>query len=286
VSALRRAATQRTGTWLNVPPRAADQLYLAPKEFRDALAVRYGRQVVQRPRTCDGCPAPFSEVHAMSCPTGGLPTIAHDEIQEFIFNALDGAGARGVVRHPVVKQALRPGDRGIVGDLAVRGLLRPQITEIIDVKLISMAAAHRLLKPAETLLDAEDARWRRHYSRACDAQRYGFIPFVVGTDGCMSKGAHTVMCALAAMIAAKSGAKFSRVAGVLKAKLQFTIARAVSNMVRASRRAVQAGGRDPLPLDDAAAVQSFRAPLDDTLHTMPGGPARWGGPATGEGGRV
>ena len=51
-------------------------------DFRDALCLRYNWQPTQLPCNCV-CGKAFSINHALSCPTGGLPTIRHNELRDF-----------------------------------------------------------------------------------------------------------------------------------------------------------------------------------------------------------
>ena len=60
---------------------------LSKTEFQDALCLRYGWTPTRLPNTCV-CGAKFDMSHALSCPTGGLPSVRHDEIRDTLANIL------------------------------------------------------------------------------------------------------------------------------------------------------------------------------------------------------
>ncbi len=48
---------------------------LSRREFRDAIALRYRRPLIEMPGRCNGCDAPTDVSHALSCRRGGLVII-------------------------------------------------------------------------------------------------------------------------------------------------------------------------------------------------------------------
>lgn len=49
--------------------------------FRDAIALRYGWLTSNLMTNCS-CGSTFSVQHALSCPTGGFPTLQHNEVRD------------------------------------------------------------------------------------------------------------------------------------------------------------------------------------------------------------
>lgn len=41
--------------WLTVVPTSADSFDFCPTQFRDALYLRYGKEIISMPALCDGC---------------------------------------------------------------------------------------------------------------------------------------------------------------------------------------------------------------------------------------
>jgi hypothetical protein len=261
-AALHRAATLRNGTWLNVPPREQDNQHLSRWAFRDGLAVRYGRQIWERPRRCDGCGAAFTERHGGCCPTGGLPTRRHNDVQDQFEELFEEAGFAGIQRLPVVQQALREGDVGIVGDLAVRGVYAAQRVAVFDVKVVDLdCPTYQRSDPRKVIEDIE-RRTRRRYAAACHERRVDFAPLVVTCDGALGPAALDVVRRIVRALARKSGRRPALIAGAVKARLQLAIVRAVSHTFRGARRRLQtehAGAS----LADAGGVVARGAPQEE-----------------------
>ena len=95
-----RAVDGENSNWLTVMPIARHHFDLSAVEFRDALAIRYGRPLKRMPATCNGCGAPFDLVHALDCKKGGLVTQRHE-----VRDALGDIAAlafKEVTREPIV----------------------------------------------------------------------------------------------------------------------------------------------------------------------------------------
>ena len=55
--------------------------------FRDAIALRYGWLPSNLSTNCP-CGSSFSVQHALSCPTGGFPTLCHNEVRDLTANLM------------------------------------------------------------------------------------------------------------------------------------------------------------------------------------------------------
>ena len=72
--AMQLSQEKRASSWLTTLPIEEYGFSLHKGAFRDALALRYGWSPPHIPSNCV-CGSSFSVEHAVSCPTGGLPTI-------------------------------------------------------------------------------------------------------------------------------------------------------------------------------------------------------------------
>ena len=73
--------------WLTALPLSEDGHALHKGAFRDALCLRYGWPPPLLPSHCV-CGHNFTVEHAMSCPTGGFPSIRHNEIRDLTAKVL------------------------------------------------------------------------------------------------------------------------------------------------------------------------------------------------------
>ena len=71
-------------SWLSVVPLESHHFDLSPQEFRDALALRYRKPLLDLPPFCDGCGAPFTVEHSLDCRVGGLVGRRHNEVRDAV----------------------------------------------------------------------------------------------------------------------------------------------------------------------------------------------------------
>ena len=61
-------------------PDALNGTDLSAEEFQDSLRLCYGLQPKSLPDCCNGCTKKFLVDHAMSCKTGGLVLLCHNDL--------------------------------------------------------------------------------------------------------------------------------------------------------------------------------------------------------------
>ena len=74
------------GIWISLTPHKLNGTLLSRDEWLDNTRLCYGFKPMGLCSHCDGCAAPFTVEHELSCKKGGLVSIRHD-------NARDKAGA-------------------------------------------------------------------------------------------------------------------------------------------------------------------------------------------------
>ena len=70
-------------SWLTVKPLRQHGFTLHKSAFHDALVLQYDWPLFNLQEKCV-CGKNFSPDHAMSCPTGGLPSMRHNEIRDIL----------------------------------------------------------------------------------------------------------------------------------------------------------------------------------------------------------
>ena len=234
--AIERAVEWKTSGWLTVSPLASQHFDLSPLEFRDALALRYGRSLVRMPPLCDGCGGESSVQHALDCRKGGLVIRRHNEIRDSLGDFCNLAFGNAM-REPVVSEVDGSG-QGItlVADLGVRGVWQPQVDSLIDVRVVDTDAPSHINRPGKAVLATSEIEKKRKYSGAAEMRRATFTPFVVSVDGALGKEAENFVKHMADVLAAKWERNYAEVVGWLRASLSFSIIRATGWCLRGSRK--------------------------------------------------
>eukprot|EP00731_Ephydatia_muelleri_P021876 Em0014g467a len=75
------ASEKGASSWLNALPIARHGFALHKSAFRDAICLRYGWQPPLLPSHCI-CGSIYTVEHAMNCPSGGFPSIRHNEVRD------------------------------------------------------------------------------------------------------------------------------------------------------------------------------------------------------------
>ena len=73
--------------WLTAVPIDHHGFALHKSAFRDALSLRYDWPLSNQPSYC-ACAHSFSIDHALSCPTGGFPSIRHNGVRDITASLL------------------------------------------------------------------------------------------------------------------------------------------------------------------------------------------------------
>ena len=132
-----RARETKISSWLSVTHVAKHHFDLSAQEFRDPLAIRYRKPLIEVPLNCDGYSASFDLSHALSCRKGGLVTQHHNEVRD-AFGDLSSLAYGQVVREPVVREAHHSSDSpALMAELSVRGVWAPQSEALFDVRIIN-----------------------------------------------------------------------------------------------------------------------------------------------------
>eukprot|EP00731_Ephydatia_muelleri_P019008 Em0011g1048a len=74
-------------SWLSVLPISDHGFALHKGAFRDAMCLRYKWQPPNLPSRC-ACRSSFNTDHALTCPTGGFPSVRHNNLRDFTANLL------------------------------------------------------------------------------------------------------------------------------------------------------------------------------------------------------
>ena len=182
---------------------------LSAQEFRDALAIRYRKPLLNLPPKCDGCGAPSSLDHFLICRRGGLVVRRHNEIRDAIGDLAALAWGQ-VRRETVVIEAEDQQSETLIADLCVRGVWLPQAEALFDIRVVDTDAQSYLCHaPSRVLLNAEVEK-KNKYAEACAARRAHFTPLCFSVDGLAGSEANCFFEAYGMQVEFSMGQKLCR----------------------------------------------------------------------------
>uniref|UniRef100_A0A8D8W759 Reverse transcriptase domain-containing protein n=3 Tax=Cacopsylla melanoneura TaxID=428564 RepID=A0A8D8W759_9HEMI len=223
--------------WLSAMPLKRDHLDMSRYEFRDALAIRYNRQPVDMPQSCDGCgEKKFDLNHALCCKTGGLVTRRHNEIRD-LFGELCEKAWGNVTKEPIISEEAP----GLRGDLAVRGVWEAQREALFDVRVMDTDAPSYVSRPVMSVLQSAEEEKKRKYLQACEERHATFTPLVTSVDGLFGLQMTCFVRTLVERLAERMSKPVGRLMGMIRARISVAILRASSMCLRGSRRRFKSG---------------------------------------------
>ena len=81
------ASEPGVSSWLTASPSSATSTVLSKRDFRDAIAIRYGFALFDLAERC-ACGEALTIHHAFVCPAGGYPSARHNELRDLLAAAL------------------------------------------------------------------------------------------------------------------------------------------------------------------------------------------------------
>jgi len=234
--AIKRISENKISSWLTVLPLSQYQFDLSAVEFRDALALRYRRPLLNLPALCDGCGEQFTVDHAMNCKKGGLIIQRHNEIRDALGDLANLAWSQ-VHREPVVREADEAKNiQALVADLGIRGVWQPQTLALLDIRVINTDAESHLARPVRAVLTSAEAEKKKKYKNACDERRAAFTPFISSVDGVLGPEAAFFMKCLIDRLEGKWKRNRAEIANWTRTRLSFATLRATCQCIRSSRK--------------------------------------------------
>ena len=241
--ALDLAAEKGASSWLTVMPLERYGFVLHKGEFRDALCLRYNWPPPLLPATCV-CGKNFDTGHAMSCPTGGYPTLRHNELRDITARLMKEVTydvTTEPVLQPITTEQLsgRCANRedGARLDIAARGFWGCGAQRaFFDVRVFNPSApTHRDTQPSTLYQRNEREKRRQYQERVCEVERGSFTPLVFATTGGMGSNASTTYKRLASLLATKRKESYSLTMALIRAQLSFALLRSAVLCLRGSR---------------------------------------------------
>ena len=129
-------------------PTHDNNFLLGANEFRDSIALRYGRVPIKMPGFCDGCNQPFDLSRALDCKRGGLVGARHNESRDLNIDLLHLTGLTQTVKEPIIQEPDSDGNGGLRVDWGVRGFWEFQKQALFDICILNAEAPSYLTTPS------------------------------------------------------------------------------------------------------------------------------------------
>ena len=250
------ASEKGASTWMEALPIREHGFQLSRTEFCDSLSLQYGWRPAKLPSTCV-CGQSFDATHALSCPTGGLPSIRHNEIRDLLATVLTEV-CSDVVMEPPPSVSTTINDSTLEGkrlDIRAREFWGSQLeAPLFDVRVFNpfIASAVTVLLPQ--LYRRHEQEKRRKHEQLLQEENCSFTPLIFSTSGGVSPLTKRFLQQLATKLSEKKFGNYAQALCWLRTRLAFTIAKAGSMCLCAcrSRRSHPSAVVDPVSALSAA----------------------------------
>uniref|UniRef100_A0A8D8LKG0 Reverse transcriptase domain-containing protein n=1 Tax=Cacopsylla melanoneura TaxID=428564 RepID=A0A8D8LKG0_9HEMI len=161
--------------WLTVIPTSADNFDLSPTQFRDALYMRYGKEI-SLPQMCDGCGDQMNVTHALNCKKGGLVKHGHDQHRDHCAAMAKLAWGR-VGIEPVMREA-SDGVTALYGDFWADSVWDSGRTAFFDNRIVNADAASYESCSWAAVSNRHARQKHMKYDLAAEDNRGSFTPLI------------------------------------------------------------------------------------------------------------
>jgi hypothetical protein len=232
---IERKLDHRCSGWLSVLPTTDNEFCMSADEFRDSLALRYGRIPKNLPTHCDADGEIFDVNHALNCPRGGLVYGRHNESRDLNCDLLELAGLKQIISEPIIRESDSNGENGLRADWGVRGFWEPQRQALFDISIVNADSLSCKHQSIQAIFQTRRNIKKETYSNAAEARRASFTPIIATCDAILDREAESYLKQLAVHLSKKWKSPFSHTVGWLRARLQICILRSVSLCIRGCR---------------------------------------------------
>ena len=230
-------------TWLTALPIDNHGFALHKAAFRDALSLRYGWAIKNSPSHCS-CGHAFNIAHALSCPTGGYPSIRHNEVRDITASLLtEVCHSVSIEPHlqPITGESMshrtaNTDDQSRL-DIAASGFWGGRFERaFFDVRVFNPSAqSNQQTSLTSTYRRHELEKKRQYEQRVREVEHSTFTPLVLSSTGGMGKSATTFYKRLSSMLSEKRDVPYSTMIGWVRCRLSFALLRASIMSIRGAR---------------------------------------------------
>ena len=191
------------------------------------------------------CNAPCNISHALSCPTGGIPSIRHNELRDSLASLMDEVSSDVTIK-PELQPLANEGfagrttsrDDGARREIAATGFWGcGSQRAFFDVRVFNPCAqSFRFLTLKSAYLCNEQEKTRKYQQRVCEIEHRSLMPLVFTTAGGMGKAATVFIKRLANKIARKHQEPYSGTIDWLRTIISLALLRLAFSALRGTRK--------------------------------------------------
>ena len=263
------AAEKGASIWLSTLPIKTHGFALSKSDFFDALRLRYNWSFPDTPSICR-CGKEFSPEHLLSCPTGGFPSIRHNEIRDITASLLTET-CHGVTIEPRLQPltgehlsfSSSNSSREARLDIAANGVWGSRfVRSFFDVRVFNpFAPTNRISSLSATYRKHEEDKIRSYQQRILDVEHATFVPLIFSTTGGMGIQCSSFYRQLALLLSEKQDIPYSVSMCMIRCRLNFALLRSSILCLRGTRSSMSKPLFDtPIALQHAETQPSLSVP--------------------------
>ena len=218
-----QAKQKGASNWLTVLPIEQHGFTLTKNEFRDAIQLRYNKDLKGMPSKCP-CGQKYDVTHAMNCKKGGFVIMRHNNVRDFEANLLKTV-VNDVEIEPPLQKLENEEINGLTGDdakpdIRARGVWRKGQNAFFDIRLTNVNANSQKHLPVNAILKKHEQEKKRSYNnRIMNVEHGTFTPLVFSLTG--GEGPETSMFHkhISQQIAIKTEEKYEKVRLLIRCKI-------------------------------------------------------------------
>ena len=232
------AQEKGASSWLSALPIKKLGYSLNKREFRDAVALRYGWQIPDTPVLC-GCGDDNTIDHILTCKRGGYVSMRHNALRN-----IEGELLRNVCKDVKIEPQLIPNQNENAGsnaegarlDISAIGLWSSYERTFFDVRVTHPTAISHIKKPLPYLyIENENQKKSMYNERVLNVEKATFTPLVFTTTGGMGPECARMNKRIAELISEKKGEKYGQVMQYIRTRLRFALLRCTIVAIRGVR---------------------------------------------------
>ena len=242
------AVEKGASSWLTTLPLKVHGFALHKSAFRDAVCLRYNWAPSHLPSLCV-CGNQFTVSHALSCPTGGFPTIRHNELRDICSELLSQV-CPSVSREPDLQpltgeqfaNRTTTSDSSARLDIAANGFWGGRFERtFFDVRVFNPFASSNVQSGIPAMYKRNEREKRSKYeARICEVEHATFTPLVWSTSGGAGPTCSVFMKRLASKLAEKREESYSATMAWLRCRICFALLRSAVMCLRGTRSSASA----------------------------------------------